>query len=128
LHPQRLFLIDGIGAFVTAVFLFAILKSFNDFVGMPQPSLILLLLIALVFCIYSISCFFILKRKWQAYLQALSIANLLYCAFTLGLVIFYLPRLTTLGLVYFLIEIAVIVALAIWELSVLKLNNAKTQP
>ena len=111
--PRALFLVDGIGAFITAFLLLAILRTFNEYVGMPP---------AVLTC--SISCYFLLNDNWQPFLKAISVANLLYCCLTSGLVIYYYNSLTILGVIYFLAEIIIIVVLVYVELKVLnRLKN-----
>ena len=122
--PRTLFLVDGIGAFITAFLLLAILRTFNEYVGMPRMALTSLSIIAAVFCLYSISCYFLLNDNWQPFLKAISVANLLYCCLTSGLVIYYYNSLTILGVIYFLAEIIIIVVLVYVELKVLnRLKN-----
>lgn len=116
LQPKTLFLVDGIGALVTAFFLYVILRTYNDYFGMPESVLTCLSVIAVIFCFYSITCYFLLKDNWPPFLSMISIANLLYCCLTLGLVIYYFPVLTMLGVVYFIGEIMVISGLVFVEL------------
>ena len=120
LNPKRLFLIDGFGAFVTAFFMFAILRTFNEYFGMPKLTLDFLSIIALAFSVYSFCCFFLVSNNWHPFLRTISIANILYCCLTLGLVIYYYPLLTILGVTYFLIEIIIVVVLVFLEISALK--------
>ena len=119
LNPKRFFLIDGFGAFITAFILFSILRPFNEYFGMPKSILTILSIIALAFCVYSISCFFVVKKIWKPFLKAISIGNLVYCCLTLGLIVYYYPQLTILGLTYFLLEIAVICGLVYFEMNAL---------
>ena len=119
LQPKTLFLIDGLGALVTAFFLFVILRTYNVYFGMPQNTLTYLSLIAIVFCLYSITCYFFLKDNWRPFLKTISMANLLYCCLTMGLVIYYYPSLTILGVSYFLAEIIVVFVVVFVELKTL---------
>jgi hypothetical protein len=112
-----LFLIDSIGALTTAFLLF-VLRNFNEYFGMPESILTYLSVIAVFFCIYSTTCFFVIKANWILFIKIISIANLLYCVLTIGLVIFYNPQLTTIGTAYFLGEIAIIIGLVYIELKV----------
>jgi hypothetical protein len=116
LTPKRLFLLDGLGAFVTAMLLAGILIPFQDFFGMPLLALEILLLFALVFACYSFSCFFFLKKNWQVFLRIIATANGLYCCLTAFFVICYFERLTVLGLCYFLVEMVVILSLVFLEM------------
>lgn len=118
--PKTLFLIDGIGAFVTAFLLFAILRTFNEYVGLPEATLTCLSVIAACFCTYSLGCFFLVKENWQPFLRFISIANLLYCCVTLGLIVYNYPSVTMLGIVYFVVEIIVVCTLVSIELKTVR--------
>ena len=102
---KTLFLIDSIGAIISAFFLFVIMRQFNEYFGMPKTVLTFLSVIAICFCIYSTACFLFLKRRWAIFIRLIGIANLLYCVLTIGLLIKYYPLLTIIGTTYFLIEI-----------------------
>ncbi len=118
--PKTLFLVDGSGAMLTAFLLFVIVRTFKEYFGMPERALIYLSVIAASFCIYSIACFFFLKTNWTPFIKAISYANLLYCSLTFGLLVLYYPVLTVAGVLYFLVEIAVICGLVYIELKVAK--------
>lgn len=115
-RPKTLFLVDSLGAFTTAFFLFAILRPFNQHVGIPQLVLTYLSIIALLFCFYSMTCFLLIKNNWQPFLKIISIANLLYCCLTIGIVVYYYHTLTILGVAYFLVEIVIVFGLVFVEL------------
>ena len=125
LNPKRLFLIDSLGAFFTALLLFAILRTFNEYFGMPKTTLDFLSIIALAFSVYSFCCFFLVNKNWHPFLRAIIIANLLYSCLTLGLVIYNYPRLTILGVTYFLLEIVVVCGLVFFEINVLTISNRR---
>ncbi len=125
--PKRLFLIDGFGAFMTALILFSILRPLNEYIGMPKSILTILSIIALAFCVYSVSCFFLVKKNWKPFLKAVSIGNLIYCCLTLGLIVYYYPQLTILGLTYFLLEIFLICGLVFIEMYILTLISRAKQ-
>ena len=117
-EPPKLFLIDSIGALTTSFFLFVVLRNFNEYFGMPERILTYLSVIAVFFCIYSTTCFFVIKANWTPFIKIISIANLLYCVLTISLVIFYNPQLTIIGTAYFVGEIAIIIGLVYIELNV----------
>jgi hypothetical protein len=85
---------------------------------MPKTTLTYLSAIAACFCFYSAICFLILKENWIPFIRLISIANLLYCVLTMGLLITYYTQLTTLGSAYFLAEITLICVLVCIELTV----------
>jgi hypothetical protein len=119
-QPQKLFLVDSAGALITACCLFIVLRTFHEYFGMPPDVLIYLSVIAVIFSLYSLVCFFLFPRNWRPWLRAISVANLLYCGVTLTLVIYYYPGLTIWGLAYFLAEIILVCALVYVERKVLR--------
>ena len=116
--PRTLFLIDSLGAILTGFILFVIMRQFNEYIGMPKIVLTYLSFMAICFCIYSAACFLFLKERWTPFVRLIGVANLLYCALTIGLLIKYCSLLTTIGIVYFLIEIVIIFLLTYVELNV----------
>ena len=116
LNPKKLFLLDGLGACLTAFLLGIVLTAFNEYFGMPQKTLNILALIALAFAAYSISCYFFIGSNWRLFLKIIAAANLLYCCLTTALVIYFYPQLTILGVSYFLLEIVVVCGLVFVEL------------
>lgn len=125
--PKSIFLIDGMGALLTTFFLFVILRTFNEYIGMPTIALTYLSLIAVIFCLYSTTCFFLLKENWRPFLKIIIIANLLYCILTMTLLIAYHQSLTIIGMTYFVIEIIVVSGLVFVELQVLKESKIKNE-
>lgn len=117
-NPKNLLLIDSIGAGMTAMSLYFIIRPWNTFFGMPENKLTVLTGLALCFCIYSAVCFLWVKRGLATFIRFIGMANVLYCAFTGGLVIMYYPLLTNVGIAWFLTEIAIIGSLSYVELRV----------
>lgn len=107
------FLIDSVGALVSAIMLSVVLPMFIDKIGMPEKVLILLGGIAWVFAVYS--GYGYLSGRNGEFLRAIAIANLVYCGLTAALVCYWYLQLTQLGLAYFIIEMCIVVCLAIWE-------------
>lgn len=116
--PKALFLIDSLGAMLTAFLLFVVVRYFNEYFGMPKTVLTYLSAIAACFFIYSMACFYFLKGNRTRFIIVIGIANLLYCILTILLLIVYYPTLTTVGIAYFLIEIAIVCGLVYIELNV----------
>lgn len=125
-NPRALFLIDSLGAFLTAFLLFVVLRSFNEYVGMSKKVLTNLSLIAIVFCLYSTFCTLFVKVNQASPIRIIGIANLLYCILTAGLLLIHYSDLTGMGIAYFLIEIIIICGLVYIELNVARsLGRAK---
>lgn len=116
IDPKRIFLVDGVGALITATTLVAILGQFESTFGMPQRAIYFLAAIAVSFAIYSLACYFKLPSNWPPFLRTIAIANLSYCILTLVLISVFRNEITTLGIAYFAAEIIVVSTLAIYEL------------
>ncbi len=61
LTAKQVFLIDGIGAMLTAVLLSQVMAKYESLFGMPLKILYLLAAIALLYSLYSPGCYFLLK-------------------------------------------------------------------
>ncbi len=113
-NPQKLFLLDSLGAFLTASLL-AVISTFESSFGMPKPILYDLALLAIFYGIYSMACSLLLEKNWAAFIYILSIANVLYCLLCAGLVIYSYSQLTTWAILYFALEILVVSGLVCIE-------------
>lgn len=111
ISPKQLFLVDGIGAIVTALLLSQVLARFEAVFGMPSEILYLLAGIAACFAIYSITCHLVVKENWRAFLKGIAIANTIYCLITLGLIIYLKNSITWWGIAYFFGEIIIVMTL-----------------
>ncbi len=118
LRPFTIFLVDGLGALLTALLLVGLLSNFEALFGIPRPISKQLACIAGLFALYSLGCFFIGPKNWKPYLFAIMIANLLYCVITLSLCV--MQPITVLGWAYFLGEIMVICSLVFLEWQLLR--------
>lgn len=113
---KRLFLVDGVGALLSATILGGVLARFPVEVGMSRNVLLLLAGLALVFAFYSFSCYLFTGKRWRSFLRAIAVVNALYCLLTFGLMYADYGTLRWLGAVYFMAEIAVILFLVNIEL------------
>jgi len=112
-----IFLIDALGALLSAIMLGFVLANLESVFGMPRPVLHFLAGIAGVFALYSFFCYRWLRKNWQPFLLAIAVSNLLYCCLTIALVFYYRQALTILGILYFVTEVIVVVILARKELN-----------
>ncbi|WP_460943173.1 hypothetical protein [Spirosoma daeguense] len=124
-ESKRIFLIDGIGAFITAFFLVAVLARLESNFGLSPKLLYVLASIASLFALYSLSCYVLPIRNWRKYVAIISVANLLYCLLTASLVIYHYNNLTILGLLYFTLEILIILGLVHLERKLLSQRSNK---
>ena len=111
--PKQLFLIDGIGALISAFFLGVVLVAFEPVFGMPKNVLYSLASIPCVFAVYSFGCYFLLQRRRKLFLRGIAIANLMYCLVTLWLLYLHNESLTAFGKGYFILEL-LILGILIW--------------
>ncbi len=118
-HPQYIFLFDSIGAFTTALLLFSIGFIFPTLFGLPQYIHFVLAAIALLFCLFSYSCFYRQPVNWKPYLKAIMLANVLYCVLTAVLIFSFRSSISLWGILYFGGELIVILSLVYFEYMVL---------
>lgn len=123
--PKNIFILDSIGAFLTAFLLGFILIRFQNAFGMPQKTLYFLSALALAFALYSLCCYYFISSKWKNFLSVIVVANILYCCLTTGLIFYHFQTLTILGLTYFILEIIIIVCLIFIEIKGLKSQRNK---
>lgn len=116
LSIKKLFLIDAIGALVSAILLGVVLVALQHLVGLPKNMLYLLSAIPILFFTNSLRCYKFDPTAAALNLKLVAIFNLLYCCLTASLIVIYFNDLTTLGIIYFSGEIILVVALSIFEL------------
>lgn len=116
LTVRRLFLLDGLGAAVTAVMLGAILPAFEQAFAVPGRTMVALALVAATFAAYSLTCYW--RAAGARFLLGIAVANTAYCAGTLWLLLSMRRSLTGLDVAYFAGEILVIATLVTVEVSV----------
>lgn len=114
---NKLFLIDGIGAVITALLLSQVLARYEPVFGMPASLLCILAGVAACFAVYSLTCYWRIKEGGAAFLTSIAVANTLYCIATLGIVAYRFHTLTWLGVAYFIGEVLVVMSLVGVELS-----------
>lgn len=115
LKPKSLFLIDFIGALVSAIFLGLVLPRFQSYLGIPLSTLYILAVIPIFFFIYSLFGYFKISDKWKPYLKGIAIANTLYCCLTFCLLIYHKNEVTWLAIIYFITEIIIVLSLSFVE-------------
>lgn len=113
--PKKLFLIDAIGALVSAIFLGVVLVNLKEYIGMPQDVLYLLAFLPVLFFIYSTSCYSFIKNNWKPYLRIIAVINMLYCLLSISMIIIHATALTILGYAYFIVEAIIVGVLAVVE-------------
>jgi hypothetical protein len=119
INPNRVFLVDAIGALLTTFFLFGILAQFESFFGMPSKTLYLLSGIAFCLFIYSITCHLLIAENWKPYLKIIIICNIIYGLLSIGFVNIHFEKITEFGIAYFVAEIIIIGIIVFLEYKIL---------
>jgi hypothetical protein len=122
-NPRLMFLLDGFGALLSVLLLGVVLVKLESTIGMPTQTLYVLSGIAGFFVGYSFLCAFRIKKNWRPFLKIIALANLSYCLLTFSFLLYHQAHVTTIGLIYFLVEIVIIVALALFEFKVATVTN-----
>jgi hypothetical protein len=120
LIPRNVFLLDGIGALVSSLLLVVLLAPFESFFGMPSDYVYQLAIPAFVFAVYSIACYVFNPNNWQPFMKLIALANFIYCCVTFYLILKLFYRLTQFGVLYFLLEIAVIFMVIALEINTIR--------
>jgi len=122
LTTKTIFLLDGIGAMLSTMFLACIAYFFDGF-GLPLHAMSILIALAATFMVYSLACYLFVDEKWRACLWLIVSANAAYSLLTMAAVIHFWGNVNALGVFYFVSEIMVIYAVVYLELSVLRQTN-----
>lgn len=120
LNPQKLFLIDGLGAILSAFLLGVVLIRFEQVFGIPSKTLYFLAIIPIFFAIYDLYCYRKKHQKVGLLLKGIAILNLIYCLISVALINHHLNTITIFGCIYFLIEIIIVLILMSIEFKVAK--------
>ena len=124
ISPRKMFLIDGVGATVSASIMGLLIARFVSIFGMPASSAYLLAAIPILFIVYSFYHYFCFPKDWQINLKLIAAANLIYIFISIGVAFYHFEEMTKLGLAYFLMEIIVILIVVVMELRIVKSNRS----
>lgn len=122
-NPKRIFLMDSIGAFLSATSLMVILCFFEPEFEIPKKMLYFLFVIACILSIYSIRCYYLFDKRWEKHLRTILIANILYCILTITLLAIFRNSVTLLAIIYFILELIIISCIAFIEIKTVKKVN-----
>ncbi len=117
-HPKRLFLIDGLGALLSAVMLGVILVQLESMVGIPYSTLCFLSALPAGFAAYDMVCYLMNTNKQGILLKVIASLNIIYACISISYAFYHFSTITALGWIYIILEIFIIVILAGIELKV----------
>jgi len=121
--PSLLFLIDGVGALLSAILLVAMVLPLQGWFGMPPYIVRYLAIPAFALAGYSLICYLIKPSNHRPYLVFIAVANIIYCIITSIMLLRYSGSITPLGIAYFLGEISIVITIASLELLAAKTSN-----
>lgn len=114
-NPKILFLIDGIGALVSALMLAIVLVEFEAYIGIPRGSLYILAIFPLAFSLFDLYSYNTSSINTVFKLRVISFCNIFYCFMSLGFVQYHSNSISGLGVTYVLIEIIIVLSIAVIE-------------
>lgn len=119
-NPYHIFLIDALGALISAIFLGLILITIQPLIGLSSFHLYILSSIAIGLALFSFSCYIIKPTGWKVNLSIIIFLNMAYSLFTVAIMVFFYKTIQPLGYLYFILELLVLIAVVIFEWKVLK--------
>lgn len=120
MNRRTIFLLDGVGALISALSLGVILPAFQEWIGMPHKVLYQLASLATIFAFYSLTRYKFADLSNPNWLRGIIALNLSYCALSLTLVVTHFESLTALGLTYFILEKVIVLAIVGLEWKILR--------
>ena len=118
MNPKHLFLIDGIGALVSAFLLGVVLVRYSDVIGLEDKTLLLVASFPCIFALYDFLCLFFVNKSYSSYIMIIAGSNLLYCFLSIGIAFYHVDTLTILGWTYIIIEVVIVMILSLIEYKV----------
>ena len=115
-----LFLIDGLGAILSAFLLGIVLVRLEHYFGIPSSTLYVLASIPILFAFYDLYCYNYVKNNLDHFLTTIAVMNITYCVLSLGIVFHHNDEITKWGWIYIVLEITIVLCLAVIEIQVAK--------
>jgi FtsH-binding integral membrane protein len=124
LTPRQLFLLDALGALLSAALLAGIVATWESVFGLPSRIPYALAAVAVCFAAYSFACWLRVRDGWRPWLLGIALANATYGVVTLAIIARHWSQLTRAGVAYFVLELVVLVVLIRWELRAATVRSA----
>ncbi len=117
---QQILRIDNFGALISFILLAFILPHYIAFIGLPKVILYGLAIYA--FLLYLLGLYFLRSADLErlSSLLAIMIGNSIYCVLSLSVIYVYTATIKPLGLVYFIVEKIIVLAMVYLEWKVYK--------
>lgn len=117
MNSRKLLLLDFFGALATSLGTGLLLATEVIATGLPTVVLIVMSLVACGFAIFDIVAYRFVRRTAIS-LAVVALLNLSYCVAVVILCTMYAQQVTKLGLLYFAIEVPVVLLIVCWELAI----------
>ena len=114
--PRQLFLIDGVGALLSAFLLGVVLVKLERFFGIPPSALYVLAAIPIGFAIYDFICYKSVSSNYSIFLKIIAKLNITYCVLSVGYGIYHSATITLWGWAYIISEVLIVFFLAELEI------------
>jgi hypothetical protein len=118
LKPKTLFVLDAIGALVSAFLLGVVLVQYQAVFGIPIHVLHILAVFPCLFAMYDVGCLIAKPTNIGAYLKGIAFMNLGYVVLSLSLAFIHQDAITLFGWMYLFGEVAIVSLVAMVELRV----------
>ena len=117
-NPKKIFLMDALGAAVSAILLGVVLVKLERVFGIPESTLYFLAAFPILFILYDLFCLTKNKNDLGPFLKLIAVVNITYCCLSIGMTIYHLNTITFFGYLYILIEVIITFTLAVFEYKV----------
>lgn len=114
LDTRHMFLLDGLGAFLTATTVGIVFPMIQPWIGMPMVTLFALGWVAMLFAAYSLG-HYLGNHQWPGRLKLIMAGNSAYCLASAVLTVAHWQELTLLGRAYFIAEIIIVLGVVALE-------------
>ncbi len=108
LNKKNIFILDAVGALISAACLGIVLPMMQNWVGLPVTTLYFLSMFPMLFAVYSLSCFYYVDHANPKWLNIISTLNTLYCILTFSILCFHWNDVQNFGALYFISEIIIV--------------------
>lgn len=127
-RPEQLFVIDGLGALLSAFLLGVVLVHYQPLFGIPKNTLYFLATLPCLFAIFDLSAYLGSKKLHPIRLKWIGAINLAYCLVSLGLATYHFEQITFLGFAHIALEVIIVSALGSIEIKTSKMVALKSLP
>ncbi|CAL2095948.1 conserved membrane protein of unknown function [Tenacibaculum sp. 190524A02b] len=116
LSAKNIFLVDAVGALLSAFLLGVLLPKYQYLFGIPINTLYILACIPLLFIVYDIACYFLINKNPTIFIKVIALFNILYSIVSLTFAFIHYHQITVLGWIYMITEIVIILTLVTIEI------------